>query len=105
MSSPVLSAIIALVTLPLAVSTSITQTPLPVIWARFAWYGYSGRGALTAIAFAADIDISSGTGNLGSVGFGPEVACLFPPVFFSASAVGVATSSGAGVCSATGAGF
>ena len=54
--SPVLCAIIALVAFPLAVSTVITQTPLPVIFARFAWYGYSGKGALTAMACAADND-------------------------------------------------
>src|SRR6266480_2825118 len=53
---PVLCAIIALVTFPLAVSISIVQTPLPVILARFAWYGYSGKGALTAKAWAADND-------------------------------------------------
>src|SRR5713101_4480600 len=34
---PVLCAISALVTLPVAVSTSITQSPLPVILARIAW--------------------------------------------------------------------
>ena len=67
--------------------------------------GVLRRGALTAIAFAADMDISSGTENLTSVGFAPEVACLFTPVFFSASAAGVAISSGPGVCSAAGAGF
>ena len=54
---PVLCAISALVTEPLAVSTVMTQTPLPVVLERRASYGYSGRGALTATAFADDIDI------------------------------------------------
>src|SRR3954471_23061584 len=58
---PVLCAISALVTAPLPVSTVITQTPLPVIFDRRASYGYSGRGALTATAFADDIDIGPAT--------------------------------------------
>jgi len=63
---PVLWAISALVTEPLPESTVITQTPLPVIFERRASYGYSGRGALTATAFADDIDI----GPTGPTGFG-----------------------------------
>src|SRR6476659_7436156 len=63
---PVLCAISALVTAPLPVSTVITQTPLPVIFERRASYGYSGRGALTATAFAEDIDI----GPTGPTGLG-----------------------------------
>ena len=37
---PVLCAIVAPVTLPLAVSTVTTQTPLPVTWRERASYGY-----------------------------------------------------------------
>lgn len=54
---PVLTAMSALVTAPLPESTVMTQTPLPVVLDRRASYGYSGRGALTATAFAEDIDI------------------------------------------------
>jgi hypothetical protein len=42
---PMLCAIVAPVTLPLAVSTVTTQTPLPVILRERASYGYWGRGA------------------------------------------------------------
>lgn len=63
---PVLCAISALVTAPLPVSTVITHTPLPVVLDLRASYGYSGRGALTATAFAEDIDI----GPEGPAGFG-----------------------------------
>jgi hypothetical protein len=66
MGLPVLCAISALVTDPLPVSTVMTQTPLPVTLERRASYGYSGRGALTATAFAEDIDI----GPEGPAGFG-----------------------------------
>lgn len=63
---PVLCAISALVTEPLPGSTVITHTPLPVTLERRASYGYSGRGALMATAFAEDIDI----GPTGPTGFG-----------------------------------
>ncbi len=55
---------VASVTFPLAVSTVMTQTPLPVILARFAWYVYSGKGALTAIAWAAANDNGVGVEEL-----------------------------------------
>lgn len=42
---PMLCAMEALVTLPLAGSTCTTQTPLPVTWRERASYGYWGRGA------------------------------------------------------------
>src|SRR5579884_637628 len=51
---------VALVTLPLAVSTSTMQRPLPVMCRDRASYGYCGRGAYTANAFAVDIDIVPG---------------------------------------------
>ncbi len=55
---PMLCVISALVTLPLPGSTSTTQTPLPVILRERASYGYWGRGAFTARAFARDIVIA-----------------------------------------------
>jgi len=55
---PVLCVMEAPVTLPLPESTSATQTPLPVILRERASYGYWGRGAFMARAFARDIDIA-----------------------------------------------
>src|SRR5438094_3716284 len=80
--SPVLCAIIASVTLPLTVSTVMTQTPLPVILARFAWYGYSGKGALTAIASAAGNDNEVTAGELAASGCAAGVARFFTRGFF-----------------------
>src|SRR5207245_9864857 len=97
--SPVLCAIIASVTLPLAVSTVMMQTPLPVILARFAWYGYSGKGALTAMAWAAGNDNEVTTMELGASARAAEVGRFFPPAFFSSDAAGVTASSGVAVCS------
>ena len=54
---PVLCAIVASVTLPLAGSTDTTHTPLPVIFFARHSYGYGGRGAETADAFALDMFI------------------------------------------------
>jgi hypothetical protein len=64
---PVLDETVALVTLPLAESTVATITPLPVTWRDRASYGYWGRGAYNARAFARDIDI--GPGALTGVNF------------------------------------
>src|SRR5216117_180504 len=55
---PILCAMEPPVTLPLAGSTVTTQTPLPVILRERASYGYWGRGAFTARAFALDIVIA-----------------------------------------------
>jgi hypothetical protein len=60
MGLPVLCATEALVVLPLAESTSATITPLPVTCRERASYGYWGRGAYNARAFARDIDIGPG---------------------------------------------
>jgi hypothetical protein len=60
MGLPVLCETEALVTLPLAASTSATITPLPVTCRERASYGYWGRGAYKAKAFARDIDIGPG---------------------------------------------
>src|SRR5438445_1661628 len=55
---PILCAMEPPVTLPLAGSTVTTQTPLPVMCRERASYGYWGRGAFTARAFALDIVIA-----------------------------------------------
>src|SRR5215510_1084883 len=57
---PMLEVTSALVTLPLPESTSTVITPLPVICRERASYGYWGRGAYNASAFARDIDIGPG---------------------------------------------
>ena len=54
---PVLCVMETPVTLPLAASTVATQTPLPMILRERASYGYWGRGAFMARAFALDIVI------------------------------------------------
>src|SRR5438046_1571143 len=58
MGLPILCAMEPPVTLPLAGSTVTTQTPLPVMCRERASYGYWGRGAFTARAFALDIVIA-----------------------------------------------
>jgi len=60
MGFPILFDTDALVTLPLAESTCMTITPLPVMCRERASYGYWGRGAYKARAFARDIDIGPG---------------------------------------------
>src|SRR5437764_2225869 len=60
MGLPVLCETVALLTLPLDASTVATITPLPVTCRERASYGYWGRGAYTARAFARDIDIGPG---------------------------------------------
>src|SRR4030095_643268 len=60
MGLPVRDETEALVTLPLAESTLATITPLPVTCRERASYGYCGRGAYKARAFARDIDIGPG---------------------------------------------
>ena len=57
---PVLDETVALVTFPLAASTVATITPLPVTCRERASYGYCGRGAYKARAFARDIDMGPG---------------------------------------------
>src|SRR5204863_66696 len=65
---PRLCAILASVTLPLPGSTVTRHTPLPVMCLLRASYGYSGRGALIATAFAWDALIIPG-------GLGGPVTC------------------------------
>ena len=55
---PILCFMEAPVTLPLAASTVTTQSPLPVMRRERASYGYWGRGAFIARAFARDIVIA-----------------------------------------------
>jgi hypothetical protein len=96
---------IASVTFPLAVSIVMTQTPLPVILARFAWYGYSGNGALNAMAWAVGNDNEVTTMELDASARAAEVGRFFPRVFFSTGVDGVAGSTEGGVWSFAGAGF
>jgi hypothetical protein len=84
----------------------MTQIPLPVILARFAWYGYSGKGALTAIAWAAGRDNGVGVEELAASGCAAEVVRFFTRVFFFTGIADVTGSSGGSVvCSFAGAGF
>jgi hypothetical protein len=83
----------------------MTQRPLPVTLACFAWYGYSGKGALTAIAWAADNDKEVGVEKLAASGCTAGGARLLTRCFFSGGAAGVVDSSGAAACSIAGAGF
>src|SRR5437660_7901783 len=105
MRLPVLCVIVALVTLPLTVSTSMTQTPLPVTLACFAWYGYSGKGALTAIAWAVDNDKEVGVEKLLGSDCTTRGTRLLTRCFFSAGAAGIVDSSDVAACSVAGAGF
>ena len=57
---PVLDETLQLLTLPLPESTEQTITPLPVTCRERASYGYCGRGAYKARAFARDIDMGPG---------------------------------------------
>jgi hypothetical protein len=99
----------ALVTLPLAGSIVITQTPLPVILERRASYGYSGRGALVAITFAEDMDIGPTAFGLaiGATGL-VEAGCLGGGVGFSSTnsgfCSGIASGGGGGGGSSSGGG-
>ena len=71
---PVLDETLQLVTLPLPESTVQTITPLPVTCRERASYGYCGRGAYKASAFARDIDI--GPGLLMGVNFCACTCCF-----------------------------
>jgi hypothetical protein len=102
---PVLCAIIAFVTFPLAVSTIMTQTPLPVTLACFAWYGYSGKGALTAMAWAADNDKEVGVEKVLTSDCTRGGARLLTRCFFSAGAAGIVDSSAVAACLIGRAGF
>jgi len=83
----------------------MTQTPLPVTLACFAWYGYSGKGALTAIAWAADNDKEVGVEKLVGSDCTAGGARLLTRCFFSAGAAGIVDSPAVAACSIAGAGF
>ena len=84
----------------------MTQTPLPVILARLAWYGYSGKGALTAIAWAAGNDNGVGVEELAASDCTAGAVRFFARVFFCTGIAGVTGSSGGCVvCPVAGAGF
>src|SRR2546429_3537620 len=107
MGLPVVCETEALVTLPLAASTCATITPLPVTCRERASYGYWGRGAYKARAFARDIDI--GPGALIGVNFCAAVCgCRGGGVLSSTNSglmsgggggSGIGISSGGGVAS------
>ena len=97
---------IASVTLPLPASIVMTQTPLPVILARLARYGYSGKGALTAMTWAAGNDKGVGVENLAGSGGAAGAVCFFARVFFCTRVADITGFSGGGVaCSVAGAAF
>ncbi|HEY2142972.1 MAG TPA: hypothetical protein VGH06_01355 [Candidatus Udaeobacter sp.] len=83
----------------------MTQTPLPVTLACFAWYGYWGKGALTAIAWAADNDKDVGVEKVLGSDCTTGGARLLTRCFFFAGAAGVVDSSAVAACSLAGAGF
>src|SRR5437867_1995756 len=106
MELPVLLETEALVTLPLAASTSATITPLPVTCRERASYGYWGLGAYKARAFARDIDI--GPGALIGTNFCAVCGCRGGGVLSSTNSglmsgggggSGIGISSGGGVAS------
>ena len=57
---PVLWNMVALVTVPVAVSTVTTQIPFPVRLRRLTSYVYPGKGALIAMDCATESDIGTG---------------------------------------------
>jgi len=83
----------------------MTQNPLPVTLACFAWYGYSGKGALTAMDWAADNDKEVEVGKLVGSDSTAGGARLLTRCFFSAGAAGIVDSSAVAACSIAGAGF
>src|SRR2546430_10170060 len=102
---PVLWNILASVTVPVAVSTVTTQTPLPARLQRFASYVYSGNGALIAMDCATENDIGTGAAMLATSGCTRGRGRFFSGGFFSTGTTTGADSSAGGVCSATGATF
>src|SRR4029450_613616 len=102
---PVLWNMVALVTVPVAVSTVTTQTPLPVRLRRFASYEYSGKGALIAIDWATDSDIGTGAGTLAASVCTAGRGRFFGWDFLSTGSTAGADSSAAGACSVGVAGF
>jgi hypothetical protein len=72
----------------------MTQNPLPVTLACFAWYGYSGKGALTAMDWAADNDKEVEVGKLVGSDCTAGGARLLTRCFFSAGAAGSIAGAG-----------
>src|SRR5438552_528523 len=96
---PVLWNMVALVTVPVAVSTVTTQVPLPVRLRRFASYGYSGKGAVIAIDCATESDIGTGAEMLGAAGCTAGRSRFLGRCFFSGGAAATSGSSTGGACS------
>src|SRR6201981_376970 len=83
MGLPVLWYMVALVTVPVALSTVTTQTPFPVRLRRFASYVYPGNGALIAMECATECDIGTGAEMLAASGCTVGRDRLFARGFFS----------------------
>src|SRR5438552_15593116 len=90
---------VALVTVPVAVSTVTTQIPLPVRLRRLASYGYSGKGAVIAIDCATESDIGTGAEMFAASGCTAARGRFFARAFFSAGTATTADSSAQGACS------
>src|SRR4029077_4146997 len=102
---PVLWNMVALVTVPLAVSMFTTHTPLPVRLRRFASYVYPGNGALIAMDCATESDIGTGAAMLAGSGCTVGRDRLFARGFFSVDSAATAASSAGGACSVRVSGF
>src|SRR5205809_7394916 len=89
---PVLWNMVALVTVPVAVSTVTTQTPFPVRLRRLASYGYSGNGAVIAIDCATESDIGTGAERLAASGCTAGRGRFLGRSFFSAGTAATAES-------------
>src|SRR5207253_4549500 len=96
---PVLWNILASVTVPVAVSTFTTHTPLPVRLRRFASYVYPGKGAVIAMDCATESDIGTGAGMLTGSGCTAGRGRFFSRGFFSAGTAATPDSSAEGACS------
>src|SRR5258708_36692178 len=102
---PVLWNMVALVTVPVAVSTVTTQVPLPVRLRRFASYGYPGKGAVIAMDCATESDTGTGAEILAASGSTPGRARFLGRGFLSAGTAPTAGPSAGGACSVGVAGF
>ena len=104
---PVLGSMVALVTVPVAVSTVTTQVPLPLRLRRFISYVYSGTGAVIAMDCATESDIGTGAEMLDASGCaaGAGRSRFLDRDFLSLGTATIAGSSAEGACSVGGAGF
>ena len=92
---PVLWNMVALVTVPVTVSTVTTQIPFPVRLRRFTSYVYPGKGALIAMDCATESDIGTGAEMLAASGCTEERGRFFARGF-SSTTTGADCSAEAG---------